>query len=89
MKSATLVAALSLGRSARPGSKLTGTCRSAPAPLPAMRAVAGSGGGTFDGPGEEGSQVVRRVRGAWLVVSKGDDENQRLMLPAHLHVDGQ
>ncbi len=60
----------------------------APASLPAMRAVAGHGG-TFNAPGEEGPQVARRVRGAWLVVSNGEDQNQRLTLLAHLHVGGQ
>jgi hypothetical protein len=52
----------------------------APAPLPAMQPLPGTGrGGTIlQGPGTGGHLVARRVSGAWLVVTKGRDVGQRI-----------
>jgi hypothetical protein len=60
-----------------------------PARLPAVQQVAGHPG-VVRGPvveqgTEEGEIVARRVRGAWLAVSKGKDLQQRLALLEHLH----
>ena len=50
-----------------------------PGLLPKMRAVANSPG-VFRALGSNGAMVARRVPGAWLVVSGGSGEAQRLML---------
>ena len=57
------------------------------AALPDMRPVAGHAG-TFAAPGQEGPQVARRIRGGWLIVSKGDGQSQRLLLLEHLSATG-
>jgi hypothetical protein len=58
---------------------------STPAPLPAMRPLAGHPG-VFQGPGVEGETVARRIPGAWLLVAKGRGLEQRLTLLEHLRV---
>jgi hypothetical protein len=58
-----------------------------PAPLPAMKAVAGHPG-IFEAQGEagEGQMLGRRVPGAWLVVEEGGITfGERLTLLEHLH----
>ena len=56
-----------------------------PAPLPAVRPFPGHPG-IFTGPGgTEGSVLVRRIPGAWLLVGKGKSLSQRLTLLEHLH----
>lgn len=79
MGGAPIVATL-LVDAAHPGSE--------PRPLPAMQQVAGRPG-IVRGPAveqgtEEGEIVARRVRRAWLAVSKGKDLQQRLTLLEHL-----
>jgi hypothetical protein len=49
---------------------------SSPPPLPAMQPLPGHAG-VFIAPGEEGPQVARRSVGGWLVVSKGQSQQQR------------
>jgi hypothetical protein len=56
---------------------------STPAPLPAMLPLTGHPG-VFRGPGVEGEMLVRRIPGAWLVVTKGEGLQQRLTLLEHL-----
>jgi hypothetical protein len=55
-----------------------------PAPLPGMRSLAGHRG-LFIGPGPESGELARRISGAWLLVSAGEDTAQRLTLVEHLH----
>jgi hypothetical protein len=54
-----------------------------PAPLPGMQPLAGRRG-VFIGPGPVSGEVARRIPGAWLVVSAGEDTAQRLTLLEHL-----
>jgi hypothetical protein len=56
---------------------------STPASLPAMRLLAGHPG-VLAGRGIEGEAIARRVPGAWLVVSNGENTRQRLALLGHL-----
>ncbi len=53
-----------------------------PAPLPAMRPLAGHAG-IFQAPGFEGQMTARRIPGAWLVVCRAKLQ-QRLALLDHL-----
>ena len=55
-----------------------------PGSLPAMKPVAGRRG-VFDALGSNGPMVARRVPGAWLVVSNGEGETQRLILLEHVN----
>lgn len=48
-------------------------------PLPGMRALNPSAG-IFTAPGPEGPELVRRFGGAWIVVTKGRDQQQRVAL---------
>jgi hypothetical protein len=52
---------------------------STPAELPAMRPLVGHKG-ICVGPGTEGNTVARRIPGAWLLITKGKDLQQRLTL---------
>jgi hypothetical protein len=54
-----------------------------PASLPGMRALPGHPG-IFAGPGGESTELARRIPGAWLLVTEGDDLAQRLALLEHL-----
>jgi hypothetical protein len=58
-----------------------------PSALPAMRPLAGHAG-IFEAPGQEGPQVARRIRGGWLIVSKGAGDSQRLLLLDNLRATG-
>ncbi|MGC2374142.1 MAG: hypothetical protein WA484_09740 [Solirubrobacteraceae bacterium] len=55
-----------------------------PASLPAMLPLQGHPG-IFQGPGDEGETIARRIAGAWLLVAKGQGLRQRLSLLRHLH----
>ncbi len=46
-------------------------------PLPLMRAISGYPS-VFEGPGQLGSQIARRIRGGWLVVWGGKNRVERL-----------
>jgi hypothetical protein len=54
-----------------------------PAALPGMKSIPHSRG-LFDAVGANGTMVARRIPGAWLVVSGGRAEQQRLAVVAHL-----
>jgi hypothetical protein len=54
-----------------------------PAPLPAMKPIA-KHPGVFNAISDEGSVVVRRIKGAWLVVAGGRGLQQRVILLEHL-----
>lgn len=54
-----------------------------PAALPAMRPLHGHPG-VFQAPGFGGDIVARRMHGAWLVVGKGQNVDQRVRLLEHL-----
>jgi hypothetical protein len=60
--------------------------QSTPASLPAALPLPGHPG-VFYEPDVEGDETLaRRIAGAWLVVSKGDNQEQRLALLEHLRV---
>jgi hypothetical protein len=61
---------------------------STPALLPEMHVVPGHRG-LFQGPTVEGEAIARRVAGAWLIVSKGEGQQQRLSLLEHLRANVQ
>lgn len=61
---------------------------STPAPLPEMHAVPGQSG-LFQGPTVAGAAIARRIAGAWLIVSKGESQQQRLLLLEHLEANVQ
>ncbi len=56
---------------------------SSPTPLPGMRPLQGHPG-IVEAPVAEGDSVARRIRGGWLVVSRGANGRQRLTLLEHL-----
>jgi hypothetical protein len=56
---------------------------SSPTPLPGMTPVQGHPG-VVEAPVAEGDGVAKRIRGGWLVVSRGVSDGQRLALLAHL-----
>jgi hypothetical protein len=51
----------------------------APGVLPTAQLISG-GSGVYSALGDAGAMVARRIPGAWLVVSGGDSQNQRLRL---------
>ena len=55
-----------------------------PATMPSMRPLSGHRG-VFIGPGRS-EELARRIPGAWLLVSEGEDTAQRLTLLERLHV---
>lgn len=59
---------------------------STPASLPATLPLPGHPGVFYEPEIEGGETLARRIAGAWLVVSKGENQQQRLMLLKHLHV---
>lgn len=59
---------------------------STPASLPAALPLRDHPGVFYEPEVEGGETLARRVDGAWLVVSKGEDQQQRLMLLEHLYV---
>lgn len=59
---------------------------STPASLPAALPLHGHPGVFYEPEVEGGETLARRIAGAWLVVSKGENRQQRLMLLGRLHV---
>jgi hypothetical protein len=59
---------------------------STPASLPAALPLRGHPGVYYEPEIEGGETLARRIDGAWLVVSKGENQQQRLMLLENLHV---
>lgn len=55
-----------------------------PAPLPAALPLPGHPGVFYEPDVEGGEALARRTAGAWLIVSKGGSQQQRLMLLEHL-----
>jgi hypothetical protein len=56
---------------------------SSPTSLPGMRRLLGHSG-IVEAPTAEGESVAKRIRGGWLVVSRGANRRQRLALLEHL-----
>ena len=62
------------------------TPRATPAALPAAVPLPGHPGVVYEPDVTGGETLARRVRGAWLVVAKGENRQQRLAVLEHLRV---
>jgi hypothetical protein len=62
------------------------TPRATPASLPAAVLLPGHPGVVYEPDVTGGETLARRVRGAWLVVAKGESRQQRLAVLEHLRV---